>query len=290
MRALDRKLLRDMKRLWAQSLAVALVMAAGVATILIGLGAYNSLFETRSTYYERSQFADIFAFVIRAPKSIAFKIRELDGVAQVETRIVKSALVDIQGFDLPATANVISIPVSGESLLNKLHLRSGRLPLSGSTSEVAVNESFAKAHNFEIGSKFDIVLNGKKRQLTITATVLSAEFIYAIGPGDMMPDDRRFGILWMREPTLTAAYNMEGAFNNLTLRLLRNANSKDVLQQLDIILERYGGEGAYTRDDQISHAFLNAELKQLSAISRILPPIFLVVTAFLINMVLSRLI
>jgi putative ABC transport system permease protein len=290
MRALDRKLFRDMKRLWAQSLAVSLVMAAGVATILIGLGAYNSLSETRSTYYDRSQFADIFAFVIRAPKSIAFRIRELDGVAQVETRIVKSALVDIQSFDLPATANVISIPVSGESLLNRLVLRSGKLPLSGSTNEVAVNESFAKAHKFEIGSKFDIVLNGKKRQLTITATALSPEFIYAIGPGDMMPDNRRFGIVWMREPALAAAFNMEGAFNNVTLRLLRKANSQDILQKLDLILERYGSEGAYTRDDQISHAFLNAELKQLSAISRILPPVFLVVTAFLVNMVLSRLI
>ena len=62
MRVLDRKLFRDMKRLWAQSLAVALVMAAGVATMLIGLGTYNSLSETRSAYYDRTQFADVFCF------------------------------------------------------------------------------------------------------------------------------------------------------------------------------------------------------------------------------------
>ena len=279
-----------MKRLWAQSLAVAFVMAAGVATILIGLGAYNSLSETRSSYYDRAQFADVFAFAARAPKSVAAEIRQLNGVGQVETRIVRAALLDIEGFKLPATGYFISLPASGDGMLNKLHLRSGRLPEPGSLREAAVNESFAKAHGFEIGSQFDANLNGAKRRLTITAIVLSAEFIYALGPGDMMPDDRRFGIIWMREPALAAAFNLEGAFNNVSLRLLKGAVPEDVMQSLDHILKRYGGEGAYGREDQLSHAFLDAELRQLSAMSRIMPPVFLVVTAFLINMVLSRLI
>ncbi|MEP7173233.1 MAG: ABC transporter permease, partial [Aestuariivirga sp.] len=222
MRMLDRKLFRDMKRLWAQSLAVALVMAAGVATMLIGLGAYYSLSETRAVYYDRAQFADIFAFAVRAPKSVAAEIRQLDGVAQVETRIVKAALLAIDGFELPATGYFISLPASGENTLNKLHLRSGRLPSPGSLQEVAISESFAKAHGFQIGSKIYAVLNGAKRRLTITAVVLSPEFIYALGPGDMMPDDRRFGIIWMREPALAAAFDLEGAFNSVTLRLLKN--------------------------------------------------------------------
>ena len=290
MRVLDRKLFRDMKRLWAQSLAVALVMAAGVATMLIGLGTYHSLSETRSAYYDRAQFADVFASAVRAPKSLSAQIRRINGVAQIETRIVKPALLDIEGFELPATGYFISLPASGENTLNKLHLRSGRLPSPGSLQEVAVSESFAKAHGFQIGSRIDAILNGAKRRLTITATVLSAEFIYALGPGDMMPDDRRFGILWMREPALAGAFNLEGAFNSVTLRLLKNAVVADVLQSLDGILERYGGEGSYGREDQLSHAFLDAELQQLSVMSRILPPVFLIVTAFLINMVLSRLI
>lgn len=290
MRVLDKKLLRDMKRLWAQSLAVAFVMAAGVATILIGLGAYNSLSETRAAYYDRAQFADVFASAVRAPKSVAVELRQINGVGQVETRIVRPALLDIEGFELPATGYFTSLPPSGESSLNKLHLRSGRLPQPGSLREVAVNESFAKAHEFEIGSQFDAMLNGAKRRLTITAIVLSPEYIYALGPGDMMPDDRRFGIIWMREPALAASFNLEGAFNSVSLRLLKGAVVADVLQSLDRSLKRYGGEGAYGREDQLSHAFLDAELQQLSAMSRIMPPVFLVVSAFLINMVLSRLI
>jgi putative ABC transport system permease protein len=290
MRALDRKLTRDMKRLWAQSLAVALVMAAGVATMLIGIGAHNSLSETRSAYYDRSKFADVFASVVRAPTSLAADIRKINGVSQVETRIVKTALLDIEGFELPATGYLISLPTMGENTLNKLYLRSGRLPSPGSLQEVAINESFAAAHGFEIGSRFEAIFNGTKRRLTVTAIVLSAEFIYALGPGDMMPDDRRFGIIWIREPALAGPFKLQGAFNNVTLRLLKNAVAEDVLQLLDHMLKRYGGEGAYGREDQLSHAFLDAELQQLSAMSRILPPVFLIVTAFLINMVLSRLI
>ena len=290
MRALDRKLLRDMGRLWAQSLAVAMVMAAGVATMLIMVGAYKSLSETRETYYARNRFADIFAAVERAPKSLLADIRRLDGVAQAEARIVKLALLDIDGFEFPATGNFISLPLDPDSMLNRLYLRSGRLPEPGSSREVAVNESFAKAHGFVLGSSFQAILNGAKRRLTITAIVLSPEFIYALGPGDMMPDDSRFGIIWMREDALASAFDLTGAFNNVTVRLLKGASGRHIIEALDRILERYGGQGAYDRTDQLSHAFVDAELKQLNTMSRIMPPIFLVVTAFLVNMVLSRLV
>jgi putative ABC transport system permease protein len=290
MRALDRKLFRDIKRLWAQSLAVALVMAAGIATLLLGLGAYNSLSETRSAYYDRNQFADIFATAVTVPKSVEAALRQIDGVSKLETRITKTALLDIPGFNLPVTGYFISLPEIGDSTLNKLYLRSGRLPETGSAKQVAVNESFAKAHGFQVGSEFDAILNGSKRHLTISAIVLSPEFIYALGPGDMMPDDKRFGIVWMRETALADIFKLRGAFNNISLTVSRNAIEKDILLSVDHILKRYGGEGAYGRTDQLSHAFLDAELKQLSAMSRILPPTFLIVAAFLVNMVLARLI
>jgi putative ABC transport system permease protein len=290
MRALDKKLFRDVKRLWAQSLAVALVMACGVATLLIGVGAYNSLWQTRAAYYERAQFGDVFALATRAPNAVLDDIRMIDGVAQAEGRIVKMALLDIPGTELPATGQFISIPEFREPLLNQLVLRSGGLPEPSNNSQVVVNESFANAHGFQPGSQFDAILNGSKRRLATTGTALSPEFVYAIGPGDLMPDDRRFGIIWMRENALASAFNLKGAFNAVSLRLLKGASERGVLQQLDQILERYGGEGAYGRTDQMSHAFLDAELKQLATMSRILPPIFLVVTAFLINMILSRLI
>ncbi|WP_372422277.1 ABC transporter permease [Salinarimonas chemoclinalis] len=290
MSALDRKLLRDLVRLWPQALAIALVMAAGVATLILGVGAHASLSETRAAYYERNRFSDVFAGVTRAPERIAARISEIDGVFAVETRVGKIALLDLPDIPEPASAIFVSLPDLGEQTLDLITLRSGRTPLPGATREVVVSEPFAQAHGYEIGSTFQAILNGVKRELVIVGTALSPEFVYALGPWDLMPDDRRFGVVWMSRAALAAAYDLEGAFSDLRVRLLRGASESAVIEEIDRILAPYGGEGAHGRKDQLSHAFLDAELTQLEAMSRILPPIFLVVAAFLVNMTLARLI
>jgi putative ABC transport system permease protein len=290
MRVLDIKLYRDLVRLWAQALAIALVIAGGVATLILAVGAARSLDETRIAYYERNRFADVFAIVRRAPNTLADRIAEIPGVAAVEARIAKLALLDVPNLREPATGQFISIPDGGEPTLNRLYLRSGRMPEAGRVDEVVVNDSFAKAHGFAPGSRFSAILNGRKRDLVIVGTALSPEFIYAIGPGDIMPDDRRFAIVWMSEKALANAYDLEGAFSSVNLKLMRNTSEREVIQQLDVLLDPYGGLAAYGRKDQTSHAFLDHELDMLANMSRTLPPIFLLVAAFLVNLTLSRLI
>ncbi len=290
MLALDRKMLRDLRAMWSQALAIALVLAAGVATLILAVGAYRSLDETRTAYYERYRFAHVFASATRAPRGLIERIREIPGVAAAEARIQEFALLDIDGFALPANGLVVSLPAHGSAQVNKLFIRSGRLPQNGETAAVAINEDFATAHGFRVGSQFQAILHGRKRRLNVVGIALSPEFIYATGPGDFVPDDRRFGILWMNEAVVEASYNLENAFNSVSLLLRRDASEPDVIKHLDTLLARYGGTASYGRKDQFSHAFLDAELQQLSAMSRILPPIFLVVTVFLINMILTRLI
>lgn len=290
MNALDRKVLRDLRRLWAQALAIALVMAAGVATLILAVGAHDSLYETREAYYERNRFADVFAGVTRAPEALADEIARIDGVGAVETRISNIALLDLPDMREPASAILVSLPDIGEQRLDLITLRSGRLPLPADEREVVVSEPFANAHGFSIGSTFSAILNGRKRELRVVGTALSPEFIYTLGPWDLMPDDRRFGVVWMSRETLASAYDLAGAFSNVHLRLLRGASEAAVIQELDRLLAPYGGAGAHGREDQLSHAFLDSELTQLEAMSRILPPIFLLVAAFLVNMTLARLI
>lgn len=288
--ALDAKLFRDALRLWPQALAIALVLASGVATYILAVGAYRSLDETRRAYYERYRFADVFASVTRAPKTLLPRIQEISGVIAAEARIVKHALLDIAGTSHPATGLAVSLPDHRDVQLNRLHLRTGRLPEAGRAGEVAVNEAFAVANGFTIGSRFKAILNGRSRELTIVGLALSPEYIYAIGPGDLMPDNQRFAVMWMSEEALAGLFDLDGAFNAVSLKLLDGAYEPAVMRHLDDLLARYGGSGATARKDQISHAFLDAELRQLQALARVIPPIFLFVSAFLINMTLSRLI
>jgi putative ABC transport system permease protein len=290
MRALDRKLFRDLKRLWAQALAIALVIAGGVATLVLSVGSVRSLQETRNAYYERYRFADIFASVRRAPKTMLSQVAEIPGVAAIDARIAKLALLDIPNFREPATGLFVSLPDIVKPTLNQLYMRVGRTPESLSPDEVVASESFAKAHDFAPGARFSAILNGRKRQLTIVGIALSPEFIYTVGPGDIMPDDRRFGIVWMSEKALASAYDLDGAFSSVNLKLFPDVSEREVMQRLDALLDRYGGQAAYGRKDQTSHAWLDHELDMLNNMSRTLPPIFLLVAAFLINVTLSRLV
>jgi putative ABC transport system permease protein len=290
LRALDRKLVRDLVRIWPQALAIALVLASGVATLILAIGAYRSLEETRRLYYAEYGFADVFASATRAPAALESRIAELPGVAIAEARITRHAILDLEGVTEPVTGLLQSLPDRARPLLNRPHIRLGRLPEAGAISEVAVNVAFADAHGLRIGDGFDAILNGKKRRLTIVGAVLSPEHIYAIGPGDLMPDYRRFAILWMSRTTLESVFDLDGAFDAVSLKLEPGAREAEVIARIDQLLSRYGGTGAYGRADQISHAFLDAELKQLAALARIIPPVFLLVSAFLLNMTLLRLI
>jgi putative ABC transport system permease protein len=290
MSALDIKLLRDVVRLWAQVLAIALVIGGGVATLVLAVGSHRSLEETRRAYYERFGFADVFALVKRAPKALVDQITQIPGVAAVDARIAKLALLDVPGFSEPASGQFVSLPDVGEAMLNRLYIRTGRLPEPGRAEEVVVNESFAQAHGFTPGARFSAILNGRKRELVIVGTALSPEFIYTVGPGDLMPDDRRYGIVWMSEKALASAYDLDGAFASVSVKLQRGASEREVISRLDSLLDGYGGQAAYGRKDQTSHAWLDHELDMLNNMSRTLPPIFLLVSAFLVNLTLSRLV
>jgi putative ABC transport system permease protein len=290
MRALDRKLVRNLWQLRGQVLAVAMVVASGVAVMVMSLSTIEALDETATAYYERYRFADVFATAKRAPERLARRIAALPGVQAVETRIMKFATLDVAGFDEPVIGSLVSIPERGGPVLNRLALRAGRLVAPGRADEVVLNERFAEGHGLAPGGHLAAVINGKKRRLTVVGIALSPEFVYAIGPGALIPDEKRFGILWMGRAALEAAYDLDGAFTDVAITLLRDAAPETVIDRLDRLLAPYGGTGAIARKDQTSNWFLMNELTQLEHMAHILPTIFLAVAVFLCNMLLVRMI
>ena len=290
MKAMDRKLWRDLWGMRAQALAIALVIVSGVAVFVMSLSTLDSLYQTRETYYRSHHFADVFGTLKRAPLSLARRIQEVPGVDRVETRVVAYVNIDVAGFAEPVSAHLISLPETGPGLLNRVFLRSGRLPEPGSDDEVLVSEEFAAAHGLGPGDRLRATINGRSEQLAIVGLALSPEYIYQIAPGAMFPDYARYGVLWMARKPLATAYDMDGAFNDVALTLARGANGDDVIDRLDELLKPYGGTGAFARKDQLSHRFLSEELKQQETIATLFPLIFLGVAAFLLNVVVSRLI
>lgn len=285
MRALNRKLLRDMWRMRGQALAIALVIASGVTTHVTSYSVVGSLQATRDDFYRAADFADVFATLERAPQAVATTLSGIPGVRRLETRVTARGLVDVPGFDEPVSALVMSLP-NNDGGLNRLYLRSGRLPESD--RETAVNEAFAEAHSLAPGSLVTVNIDGLRRELLVSAIVLSPEFTYLMRPGDLLPDYKRYGVLWMQREPLAAAAGMQDAFNDAVLTLDPGAREEDVVADLDRELSRWGGVGAIGRDLQLSDRFLSDEIRQVERMAKVVPFIFLTVAAFLLNVVLTR--
>jgi putative ABC transport system permease protein len=290
MSVLDRKLRRDLWHLRGMVAAISLVLLGGIATFVMARVTHESLAETRLVYYADQRFADVFASLVRAPEAVAERIAALPGVDRVETRVVAPVNIEIEGYGDPVTGRIVSLPERGEPILNVPWLRLGRLPAPFADTEVTVSEDFAAAHRLEPGDAVTAVIKGKRRQLTVVGVSLSPEYMYAIPPGAMFPDYERFGILWMNRRALATAYEMEGAFNDASVTLRRGTAPRDVIDALDGLLARYGGFGAYDREDQLSHRFITEELRQLATMATVFPVIFLGVAALLLNVVVTRLV
>ena len=252
-RALDRKLLRDLWRVRSMALAISVVVASGAALLVGSLICFDSLETTRDHYYARLEFADIFAAAKRAPRWLAGSFEDLPGVDKVSTRVVAGVTLDVPGMTEPVNGRLISVPDHGRPVLNDLSLRSGRWPDPGRAEEALVNERFAEAHGFEPGDEVFAVIKGRRQRLELVGTVLSPEFVYAIGGGDLIPDPKRFGVFWLTRRHLATAFDMEGGFNDISLSLAAGAPVQPAITELDRLLEPYGGLGAIPRSLQVSN-------------------------------------
>ena len=290
MRAIDLKMWRDLWQMKGQALAIAMVVMCGVGTYIMFLTTLNALTISQRSYYSEYRFADVFVSLKRAPETLRQRILDIPGVDQAETRVVELVRLDIPDFNEPVTALMVSLPDDNHQQLNGLYLREGRLPAPYSPDEVVVSSPFAQANELKLGDRFAAILNGRRQLLTMVGTALSPEFVQQLRPGSVFPDYRRYGVMWMGRRALGQAYNLDGAFNDAALSVSSGADSQDVIDRLDALLTPYGGLGAYTRADQRSHRFLTQELEQLGTLASLFPTLFMGIAAFLLNVVIGRLV
>ncbi|WP_219339747.1 FtsX-like permease family protein [Luteimonas salinisoli] len=286
--ALNRKLLRDLRAMAGQATAIALVLAAGMTMWVMYLSNFQSLERSQRAYYERQRFADVFANLKRAPEPVAARIAAIPGVARTETRVVADVVLDVPGLDEPASGRLVSVPADRRPALNDLYLRSGRWIAPGRPDEVLASAAFVDANGFRVGDRVGAIINGRWRDLEIVGVAMSPEYVYSIRPGEIIPDDRRFGVFWMERRALAAAFDMEGGFNDVALKLAPGTQVDEVIARLDDLLERHGGLGALPRELQPSHWILESELQQLRSMGVAVPAMFLLVAGFVLNVALNR--
>ncbi len=290
MTALDRKMLRELWGARGQGAAIVLLVACAVATFVGAMGTWRALERSQQAYYDGYAFPHVFAELRRAPEPVARRIALLPGVAEVETRVSAHVAVDVPALAEPASALLCSIPDDGYPRLSRLHLRAGRTIEPGRTGEVLASENFARANRLEPGARLVAVINGRRQALTVVGVALSPEHLFVLKPGAFAPDDRHYGILWMARTDLATALDLRSAFNAVAIRLAPGAPTAPVIEGLDRLLGPWGGFGAHDRSRHPSHRFVSDEIAQLRAMAATIPTVFLAVAAFLLGVVLSRLV
>jgi putative ABC transport system permease protein len=288
--ALGVKLRRDLWRLKGQVATIALVLGCGIMAMIMLRSTYLSLLAARDQYYTDYRFADVFARVERAPQSVVSRLEDLDGVAVAYARIVREVMVPMASEPDPINGRIVSIPDEGEPPLDALYLRTGRLPALGAHDEAVLLEQFAVAHHLEPGDQLPVVINGRQRNLRIVGLALSPEYVLAMSGREMMADNRRFAVLWMLQSAVAPAFDMDGAFDDVAFLLEPEASLPSVLAAIDRELAPYGGYHAIPRTKQLSNWSLTSELDMLRTLALVIPAIFLGVAAFLVNVVVSRLV
>jgi putative ABC transport system permease protein len=273
-----------------QVFTIALVLACGVMAMIMMRSTYESLVTSRDTYYRDYRFGDLFARLERAPESLRAKLERIPGVARVYTRVVEDVMVPIATMPEPVSGRIVSIPADGQPPLNGLHLVRGRLPEPGVADEAVLLEQFARAHGLGPGDRVPAVLNGSLRQLHVVGVAMSPEYIFAMSGHQLIADPARFAVFWMDREVVAPVFQMEGAFDDVTIALEPGASESDVLVAVDRELAPYGGFHAVLRDRQVSNYALRGELENLSNLALMIPLVFLAVAAFLVNVVVSRLV
>lgn len=290
MSALGRKALRDAWHLRGQLAAVSVVVLCGIASMVTMRGMHDSLAGSKASYYAEGRFADVFVHLRRAPESLLGRVRALPGVAVAESRVVTDVLLDVPGLAEPATGHLVALPDRTPPLLNDVYLRRGRRFSPMTPGEAIASESFADANHLQPGDRIAALINGRWQRLTIVGIGLSPEFVYEVPAGGIFPDKRRYGVLWLSREQLGPALSMDGAFNDLSLTLGPGASEAGVIDALDHLLEPYGGLDAYGRADQVSNRFLSDEIRQHEVSGRVIGYLFLGVAAFLLNVIVGRLV
>ncbi len=285
MRTLGHKLLHDLASHRAQYLAIALVIAIGIAGQVATGGLLVSLMQARNDFYRHNRFADVFASVKRAPDSATARIVEIPGVHDLQARVRTRGIIPDGRLAEPGSALLVSWPEPDG--LNIVTLQSGRAPHDRG-DEIVVATAFAAAWSLHPGDRLSMVVNGRALTTTIVGVGDSPEFVYSIAPGRMLPDYRQHTVAWMNHEELAAIAGLRGAFNDLTVTLAPGASEREVIDALDRELARYGAAGAYGRDEQLSDRFIENEFEELEVHATIVPFVFLGSAAFLLHLVLTR--
>jgi putative ABC transport system permease protein len=291
MKALDKKLSRDIWQNKYLILAVSAIIAVGIGCFVGMMSAARNLESARTNYYSTSRLADFWIDLKKAPVEEVRRLTKVAGVSETRERIQFQVVLDLPDAVKPVSARLLSMPDKKSTTINNIIIRKGTYFTSNRTNEVIVSEKFAKARKVEPGHTITAVLNNQKKDLIVTGIAISAEFVYMASPGSMIDEPGSYGLLFIKRSFAEDMFGFNGACNSVVGLLAPEVrcHPKEIVEELSGKLSPFGVFTGLSRSEQFSPMVLDGEMKQLVNLAYIFPMFFLIVAALLLNVLMTRL-
>lgn len=284
-----RKLFRDIRKSRGQFISIIIVVTIGVMFYSGINSTFRNLNNASIKYYNEYRFGDIWMDFYKAPESLTEKIRKIPYVKMVSGRLVMDSGIKISDED--ATVRIITLPDIRENVVNDIDIKSGRYFSDDEVNQCLVEEEFFKTHNLKIGDYINPVVNGKEVKIKVIGSVKSPEFIYTLKDGgELMPDSRKFGIIYVKHSFGQEIFGVRGYINNVSLLLKEGTEPDDAIEDLKDRLRDYSITGIIDRDGQTSNRMLKSEMEGLEAVGGAFPVVFFAVAAVIIYIMMGRMV
>lgn len=291
MSILDIKRHRDLIALQGMLIAVGAIVAIGIGSYAGMLSTYVNLSQTKSNYYAQNRMADFWIDLKKAPLSEVEALRKFSGVTELRDRISFPIRVDIDDAEQLVTGMALSMPSEPISVINNFSLKRGSYFTKNRRNEVIVSEKFADARSIKPGDVLHLIMDGQRKKVYVVGTAISPEFVYCTPPGNMVSQPENYGIFFMKRDYMEDVFDFHGASNNVVGKLTPDSlqnNPSAALKQLADELESSGVFTSYLLKNQSSNATLSAEMSGVKSMATLLPLMFLIVAALIINVLMVR--
>ena len=291
MNMLDRKLWRDFGRSWKTLMAVASIIAFGIGCYTGMLGTSRNLERARDDYYVSTRFADFWIDLKKAPEVDALRCADIPGIAEVRALIRHEVICDLDGVDEPVGGLMVSMPEDPQSVINNIVMKSGSYFTPSRRNEVIVGEQFATVRGLSVGDHIAVIMDGRREELVIVGTAISAEFVYLTSPGSLVDEPGTYGLFFVKQGFAEDSFGFEAACNSLVGILTPDMRDNEApIRELADRLSEYGVYTSIPRSRQFSNSMLTAELENVGQLAFTFPLLFMIVAGLVLNVLMTRLV
>ncbi len=300
MNTLLHKTYRDLRAALAQTGALVLIVALGIASFIALVGAYRDLSSSYNRTYDLLKFADATFSLQSAPESAADAVAQVPGVEAATGRLV----VDT-GFQLSSGAQIrarlIGLPAGQHPSVNDVLVTQGHYLSAGDTTSALVEKHFADIYGIQPGGMVSPIINGQRTDFTVDGIAASPEYL-VVTPSrqDILPSARTFAVLFVPLPELQQLQAQAGqgtasspavgagAINDIVVRYAPGVNAQKVQSDVQAVLAPYGVTAVTPRSTQPSNEALSLDLDGYRELSTLMPGLILIVSAIAMYAMLGR--